>query len=326
MGKKVLVTGGAGFIGSHFIRRFLGTHADWEVVNFDKLTYAGNQANLRDFDSHPRYRFVRGDICQPREIEKACAGVDAVVHFAAETHVDRSIDNDENFLKTNTLGTRNLLETVHRLKIPRLIHISTDEVYGSIEKGSASETFPLQPNSSYAASKAAGDLLVRAYQKTFGVNALIIRSSNNFGPFQYPEKVIPLFITHLLEKKKVPLYSRGENRRDWIYVEDNCEAIEILFDRGEMGEVYNVGGGNELSNRELTQKILNLFGLGEEWIEFVPDRPGHDFRYALDSSKLQKLGVRPRHSFDEALEKTLDWYRAHPAWWQPLRRDKFTLK
>lgn len=326
MRRKVLVTGGAGFIGSHFIRRFLRTHADWEVINFDKLTYAGNLANLRDFDSHSRYRFVQGDVCEFREIEKVCPGVDAVVHFAAETHVDRSIDNDENFLKTNIFGTRNLLEAVRHLKIPRFVHISTDEVYGSLEKGFASETYPLQPNSPYAASKAAGELLVRAYHKTFGVGALIVRSSNNFGPFQYPEKVIPLFMTHLLEKKKVPLYSRGENRRDWIYVEDNCEAIETLFDRGETGEVYNVGGGNELSNRELTQKVLSLFGLGEEWIEFVSDRPGHDFRYALDSSKARKLGIRPRHSFDEALKKTLDWYRTHPEWWQPLRRDKFTLK
>ncbi len=326
MKKKLLVTGGAGFIGSHFIRRFFRTHPDWQVVNFDKLTYAGNVANLREFDSHPIYRFIQGDICEFQDIEKACAGADAVVHFAAETHVDRSIDNAEDFLKTNISGTRNVLEVVRRAKISRLVHISTDEVYGSVEKGSASETYPIQPNSPYAASKAAGDLMVRAYQNTFGVKAVIVRSSNNFGPYQYPEKVIPLFMTNLLEKKKVPLYSKGENRRDWIYVEDNCEAIETLFDRGVAGEIYNVGGGTELSNRELTQKILNLFGLGEEWIEYVADRPGHDLRYSLDSSKIRKLGITPRHSFDEALKKTFDWYRSHPEWWQPLRKDKFTVK
>ena len=324
--KKVLVTGGAGFIGSHFVRRFLKTHSDWGVVNFDKLTYAGNPANLRDLEGHPRYFFVRGDVCDLAALEKAGEGADALIHFAAETHVDRSIDDDVDFLQTNILGTRNVLEIVHRFKIPRYLHISTDEVYGSIEKGRADETSPLRPNSPYAASKTSADLLVRAYQNTFGTPAIIVRSSNNFGPFQYPEKVIPLFITNLLEKKKVPLYGKGENRRDWIYVEDNCEAIEALFDRGADGEIYNVGGGCELSNRELTLKILSYFGRGEDWIELVRDRPGHDFRYALDASKVQKLGIRPRHSFDEALQKTIEWYRSHPEWWQPLKADRFTLK
>jgi dTDP-glucose 4,6-dehydratase len=324
--KKVLVTGGAGFIGSHFIRRFLKTRTDWELVNFDKLTYAGNLANLKDVEGNPRYRFVRGDVCDLTGLEKAAQGVEAVVHFAAETHVDRSIDDDRDFLQTNILGTNHLLELVRRHRISRYLHISTDEVYGSIEKGAATEASPLAPNSPYAASKAAGDLLVRAYQKTYGTPALIIRSSNNFGPYQYPEKVIPLFVTNLLEKKKVPLYARGENLRDWIFVEDNVEAIEILFDRGEVGEIYNVGGGQEMTNRELTAKILACFGLGEEWIEYVADRPGHDFRYALDCSKVRKLGIKPRHSFDEALAKTVTWYREHPEWWQPLRKDKFTLK
>jgi len=324
--KRVLITGGAGFIGSHFIRRFLKTHPEWEVVNFDKLTYAGKLANLRDVENHSRYHFIRGDICDPKLLEKACEGASSVVHFAAETHVDRSIEDDDDFLKTNILGTRNVLEIVRRRGIPHYVHISTDEVYGSVDEGRAEESFPLRPNSPYASSKAAGDLLIRAYQRTFGLPAIIVRSSNNYGPHQYPEKVIPLFITHLLEKKKVPLYGRGENRRDWIYVEDNCEAIELIFDRGGTGETYNVGGGSELSNRELTLKILKIFGLGEEWIELVQDRPGHDLRYALDSSKVQKLGFRPRHSLDEGLEKTVNWYRSHPEWWQPLRKDKFTLK
>jgi dTDP-glucose 4,6-dehydratase len=324
--KRILITGGAGFIGSHFVRRFLKTHPDWQVTNFDKLTYAGNPENLRDVEKNPRYRFVKGDVCDLLALEKVCQEMDAVIHFAAETHVDRSIEDDRDFLRTNIWGTHNLLEMVRRFKISRYVHISTDEVYGSIERGDASEDFPLAPNSPYAASKAAGDLLVRAYQKTYRIPALILRSSNNFGPYQYPEKVIPLFITNLLEKKKVPLYARGENRRDWIYVEDNCEAIEALFDRGEPGQIYNVGGGNEMSNRELTLKLLAQFSLSEDWIESVPDRPGHDFRYALDCSKIRKMGIRPRHSFDQALTETVAWYREHPEWWQPLRKDKFTVK
>lgn len=324
--KRVLVTGGAGFIGSHFVRHVLKTHPDWEVVNYDKLTYSGNLANLADLKGNPRHRFIRGDILEQGSLEKAFQGVEAVFHFAAETHVDRSIDEDQDFIKTNILGTRNLLDGVRRFKIGRAIHVSTDEVYGSLREGAATEDSLLGPNSPYAASKAGADLLVRAYQKTYGVPVIIVRSSNNFGPFQYPEKVIPLFVTNLLEKKKVPLYSRGENRRDWIYVEDNCRAIDLVFERGEIGEIYNIGGGHEISNWELTQKILGEFGLGEEWVQFVADRPGHDFRYAVDSSKIRKLGFHPQDSFDEALKKTITWYRDHPEWWQPLRKDKFTLK
>lgn len=324
--KRLLVTGGAGFIGSHFIRRFLKSHADWELVNFDKLTYAGNPANLKDIQTNPRYRFIQGDICDAPTLEAAFRGVHAVVHFAAETHVDRSIDDDQAFLKTNIWGTKNLLEILRNANVERYVHVSTDEVYGSIEEGEATESSPLQPNSPYAASKAAGDLFVRAYQKTYGIGAIIVRSSNNFGPYQFPEKVIPLFITNLLEKKKVPLYAKGENRRDWIFVEDNCEAIEKLLEHGALGEIYNVGGGNELNNLELTRKILKHFRVGDEWIEYVADRPGHDFRYALDASKLHHLGIKPRHSFDEALEKTIAWYKAHPEWWRPLRKDRYTLK
>lgn len=324
--KKVLITGGAGFIGSHFIRRFLSSHPHWVVVNYDKLTYAGNRANLKDIEKNSRYQFFQGDICAFQDLESAARGAETLIHFAAETHVDRSIDDDLSFLNTNVLGVRNILEAVKRLKIPRYLHVSTDEVYGSIMEGKATELSILKPNSPYAASKAAGDLLVRSYRKTFGIPAMIVRSSNNFGPYQFPEKVIPLFITNLLENKKVPLYGKGDNRRDWIYVEDNCEAIEIVFERGENGEIYNIGGGHELSNRELTLKILSHFGKGEEWIEPVTDRLGHDFRYALDFSKVRKLGFQPRHTFDEGLAKTVDWYRAHADWWQPLRKDKFTLK
>lgn len=323
---KVLITGGAGFIGSNFLRRFLKTHPEWEVVNFDKLTYAGNRANLQDFDVLRNYRFIQGDVCDFRKLQSAAEGCDAIIHFAAETHVDRSIDNNDDFLNTNIMGTRNILELIRQSRIKRYLHISTDEVYGSVQDGQATEGFQLKPNSPYAASKASGDLMVRAYQKTFQTPGIIARSSNNFGPYQFPEKVIPLFITNLLEKKKVPLYGVGKNRRDWIYVEDNCEALELIFDKGVDGEIYNIGGGNELSNRELTLKILSRFGLDEGFIEYVTDRPGHDFRYALDSSKLSRLGFKPRHSFDEALNQTIEWYKKHPEWWQPLRRDKFTVK
>lgn len=308
------------------MRRFLKTHPDWHVVNFDKLTYAGNKANLKDIETNPRYRFVQGDVCDFNDLKKASEGVSAIIHFAAESHVDRSIDDDVEFLRTNVLGTRNVLEVVKQLKISRYVHISTDEVYGSIAKGHVTEDASLSPNSPYSASKASGDLLARSYQKTFHIPVIITRSSNNFGPYQYPEKVIPLFITNLIEKKKVPLYGTGQNRRDWIYVEDNCEAVEAVFDKGEVGEIYNIGGDNELSNQELTRTILKRFGLGEEWIELVKDRPGHDFRYAIDSSKMRKIGFKPRHRFDEALEKTIHWYQTHEDWWRPLKVDKFTLK
>lgn len=324
--KKILITGGAGFIGSHFVRRFLTTHPDWEVINFDKLTYAGNSANLKDVQESPRYRFVKGDVCDLNALMRTSEGADGLIHFAAETHVDRSIDGDDDFLRTNIMGTRSVLETVRKNKIKRYIHVSTDEVYGSLDTGEADETYPLEPNSPYAASKAAGDLLIRAYRNTFGLQAMIVRPSNNYGPYQFPEKVIPLFITNLLEEKKVPLYGRGANRRDWLYVEDNCEAIEAVFDRGQDGEVYNIGGGHEMSNEELTLKILNYFGLGREMIEPVKDRPGHDFRYGLNASKIRKLGVTPRHSFEEGLKKTIAWYQNHADWWQPLRKDKFTVK
>ncbi len=322
----LLVTGGSGFIGSHFIKGFLKSHPAWKVLNFDKLTYCGNRENTRELENDPRYAFEQADICDAALAGAAMARADAVIHFAAETHVDRSIDDADDFLITNIVGTRVLLEAARRRGIKRFLQISTDEVYGSVPKGAVDEDAPLRPNSPYSAAKAGADLLVRSYRETYGYPAIIVRSTNNFGPFQFPEKVIPLFMTNLLDGKKVPLYGKGENRRDWIYVDDNCRAIELVFDKGNSGEIYNIGGGNEMSNRELTQRILKKLKRSEDMIELVPDRPGHDFRYAVNTDKIRALGFKPRCSFDEALENTLEWYQTHESWWRPLKRDKFTVK
>lgn len=324
--KTVLITGGCGFIGSHFIRRFHNTHPDWKIINLDKLTYAGNRANLQDLETSGRYHFFQGDICHPPTVDGLMKAADAVIHFAAETHVDRSIDNASDFLTTNVQGTRVLLDAAKERGVERFLHISTDEVYGSIEKGSFHEDSPLLPSSPYSASKAAADLLVRSYGVTFGLPGIIVRSTNNFGPYQFPEKIIPLFITNLLENKKVPLYGRGINSRDWIYVEDNCRAVELVFDRGRPREIYNIGAGNEMTNLELTRRILAFFGKGEEMIEYVSDRPGHDLRYSVETTKIRTLGFTPQVRFDEALEQTLRWYRDHREWWQRLKKDKYTLK
>ncbi len=320
---RLLVTGGCGFIGSNFIRYVLREHPGDEVLNLDKLTYAGNPANLRDLAGDPRYRFARGDICSREDVENAMDwGPDAIVNFAAETHVDRSIVDPEAFLVTDILGVFRLLEACRERGV-RLVHISTDEVYGSIEKGSFTEESPLRPNSPYAASKAGGDLLVRAYVRTYGVDAVIVRSSNNYGPYQYPEKVIPLFITNLLEGRKVPLYGDGSNVRDWLYVEDNCRAIDLVLRKGRTGEVYNVGAGQERSNLELTRSILALMGLGEEKIAWVPDRPGHDYRYSVDWSKVRELGWEPRVTLEEGLKRTVEWYRENRHWWEPIKSGEF---
>jgi dTDP-glucose 4,6-dehydratase len=324
--KTLLVTGGCGFIGSHFVKRFLTTHPDWRVVNLDKLTYSGNLANTRELEGNPRYEFVRGDVCDASCVDSVVARAAAVVHFAAETHVDRSIENADDFLTTNILGTRVLIEAARTHKIERFIHISTDEVYGSVSEGAVNEEAPLFPNSPYSASKAAADLLIRSYGVTYHYPAVIVRSSNNFGPYQYPEKVIPLFITNLIQKKKVPLYGAGANRREWIYVEDNCAAIELIFERGEEAEIYNVSAGNEMSNLDLARRILKAMNFQEEMIEYVTDRPGHDYRYSVDATRLRRLGFKPQWTFEEALKKTIEWYRAHEDWWLPLKRDKFTLK
>lgn len=324
--KCLLVTGGCGFIGSHFIRGFLKSHPEWKVLNLDLLTYAGNPANTDDFKSDSRYEFIQGDIRDSNLMGQIIPRFDAVINFAAETHVDRSIDNAQDFLTTNILGLKVLLDQAMRKGIKQFLHISTDEVYGSLAEGTASESAPLAPNSPYSAAKASGDLLARSYWKTYQFPVMIARSSNNYGPRQFPEKVIPLFITHLLEGKKVPLYGTGENRREWIYVEDNCKALELIFDQGKPGEIYNVGTGYELTNRELTKKILSALDAGEEKIQPVQDRLGHDFRYSISTDKIKALGFKPTWNFEQGLQTTVEWYKSHTSWWTPLKHDKFTLK
>jgi len=320
---KILVTGGAGFIGSNFVRHVLTAHPDDGVVNFDKLTYAGNLENLRDVEKDPRYRFVRGDIGDRAQVLEAMEGVDAVVHFAAETHVDRSNAGAAEFLSTNVTGTFTLLEAARELKVARFVAIGTDEVYGSIAKGAARELDPLNPSNPYSASKAAADLLARAYWTTHRLPVIVTRSSNNFGPYQYPEKVIPLFITNAIEDKPLPLYGDGKNVRDWLYVLDNCAAIDLVLRKGREGEIYNIGGSHEVENIVLTRQVLHLVGKPETLITPVADRPGHDRRYALDSGKAHGLGWKPTHSFPKALEATVNWYKDHEAWWKPIKSGAF---
>ncbi|HEV8639714.1 MAG TPA: dTDP-glucose 4,6-dehydratase [Methylomirabilota bacterium] len=320
---KLLVTGGAGFIGSNFIRHVLQTHPEDRVVNLDKLTYAGNLQNLADVALDTRYAFVHGDIGDAKLLRDVMRGVDAVINFAAESHVDRSLMEPDSFLKTDVFGVYTLLEAVRELQIPRLLHISTDEVYGSVPQGSSRETDPLRPSNPYSASKAGGDLLVGAYWQTYRLPVLITRSSNNFGPYQYPEKVVPLFITNALDDQPLPLYGDGRNVRDWLYVLDNCEAIDLVLRRGAEGQIYNIGGGHEVENIVLTRQILRLTAKPETLIRPVKDRPGHDRRYSLDCSKVRQLGWRPRHRFDAALEATVAWYRQHEPWWRPLKSGEF---
>jgi dTDP-glucose 4,6-dehydratase len=320
---RILVTGGAGFIGSNYVRHVLATHPADSVVNLDKLTYAGNLENLRDVERDPRYTFVHGDICDGARVREAMRGADAVVHFAAETHVDRSNLGADDFLRTNVTGTFTLLEAARELQIGRFLAVSTDEVYGSIAKGAALESDLLNPSNPYSASKAAADLLVRAYWTTHHLPVVITRSSNNFGPYQYPEKVIPLFVTNALEGKPLPLYGDGRNVRDWLYVLDNCAAIDLVLRRGREGEIYNIGGGTEVENIVLTRRILSLLGQPESLIKPVVDRPGHDRRYALDSSKVTALGWTPATGFDAALAATVEWYRTHEPWWKPIKSGTF---
>ena len=320
---KILVTGGAGFIGSNFVRHLLTTHPDDTVVNLDKLTYAGNRANLADLEDSPRYTFVHGDVCDAKLVREVSEGVDAIVNMAAETHVDKSLLEPDAFLRTDVFGVFTLLEIVRELKIPRLLHVSTDEVYGSVASGSSREDDPLRPSNPYSASKAGGDLLARAYWQTHGVPVVITRSSNNFGPYQYPEKVIPLFITNAIDGEPLPLYGDGRNVRDWLFVGDNCAAIDLVLRRGRDGEVYNIGGGTEVENIDLTREILRLTGRPETLIRPVKDRAGHDRRYSLDSTKVQGLGWSPRHAFGDALAATVAWYREREAWWRPLKSGEF---
>ena len=316
---RLLVTGGAGFIGSNFVRFMLRRYDDLEIVNLDKLTYAGNLENLRDVQDDARYTFVKGDICDATVVRAALRGADAVVNFAAETHVDRSISGPQDFISTDVLGTHTLLEAVRELGIARYVQISTDEVYGSTETGSFTEESDLAPSSPYSASKAGADLLVLAYHRTYGAPVLITRSSNNYGPWQYPEKIVPLFITNAIDDQALPVYGDGLNVRDWLYVDDNCGGIDAVLRKGALGEVYNIGGGNEVKNLALTRQILELLGKRPELIRFVADRPGHDRRYAIDCGKLRALGWRPATPFATGLKRTVSWYRDNPDWWRKIK-------
>jgi dTDP-glucose 4,6-dehydratase len=315
---KILVTGGAGFIGSNYVR-WVFANTDDEVTVYDSLTYAGNLSTLRDVNDDPRYRFVKGNISDPEALEAAMRGQDAVVHFAAETHVDRSIAGPDDFIHTNCFGTNIVMDTARRLEIERVVHIGTDEVYGSVEVGSSKETDPLEPRSPYSASKAGADLIALSYHHTHGVPVLVTRCTNNFGPYQYPEKVIPLFTTNLLAGLRVPLYGDGLNERDWLYVDDHCSGVHLALRQGAPGEIYNIGAGNETPNRVLVDKLLALLGKGEEMVEYVPDRLGHDRRYSVDITKITALGWQKQRTLDEALTETVEWYRANRWWWEPLK-------
>ena len=314
---RLLVTGCAGFIGSNFIRYYLKHYPDGAITNLDKLTYAGNLDNLVEVQAHPNYQFVRGDICDADLLKSLLdQPFDAVVHFAAESHVDRSIADAKDFVRTNVQGTYALLDAIRRKGIRRFLHVSTDEVYGSLADGqSADEQAPLKPNSPYAATKAASDLLVRSFWQTYRFPAVIARASNNYGPFQFPEKFIPLMITNALEGKKLPVYGDGLNERDWIYVEDHCAALDLVLHSGRSGEIYNIGYGRPMANLEIVRMLLRIMGKPEELIEFVPDRPGHDRRYALSTGKIQQeLGWSPTVNFEQGLARTLEWYQTHADW------------
>ncbi|WP_432045362.1 dTDP-glucose 4,6-dehydratase [Streptomyces asiaticus] len=322
---RIVVTGGAGFIGSHFVRQTLtGAYPAWadaQVVVVDKLTYAGNEANLAEVADSPRLRFVRGDICDGELVGKLLRDTHLVVHFAAESHVDRSISGAEEFVRTNVLGTHTLLNAAANSGVGKFVHISTDEVYGSIESGSWSEEEPLEPNSPYSASKASSDLLARAFHRTHGLPVCVTRCSNNYGPYQHPEKVIPLFVTNLMDGRPVPLYGDGGNVRDWLHVDDHCRGIALVAENGRPGEVYNIGGGTELTNLELTERLLELLGVDRSLIERVPDRKGHDRRYSVDIAKISaELGYRPEMSFETGLAETAKWYMTHRGWWEPLKK------
>ncbi|MBI2580189.1 dTDP-glucose 4,6-dehydratase [Candidatus Woesearchaeota archaeon] len=321
---KVLVTGGAGFIGSNFIRHLLGNSSDVEVVNLDKLTYAGNLNNLKDISGSSRYsgryKFIKGDICDAAAVEKAMKGCNAVVNFAAESHVDRSISDAQPFVRTNFTGTYVLLNVAGKLGVGKFLQVSTDEVYGSRGKGHFTENDKLTPSSPYSASKAAADLLALSYFTTHRMPVVVARSSNNFGPYQHPEKLIPLFITNAFEDKPLPVYGDGLYRRDWLFVEDNCEAIALVMEKGKPGEIYNIGGGNERANLEVTNSVLAVLSKPKSLITHVADRPGHDLRYAIDSAKIKKLGWKPAHRFEDALKATVEWYKDNERWWKPLKK------
>jgi len=320
---RLLVTGGAGFIGSHFVRTLLtdgypGLEGA-EVTVFDKLSYAGNLGNLTAVEQHPRYRFAKGDIVSAEDLDAVVPGHDAIVNFAAESHVDRSITGASTFVLTNVLGAQQVFEAALRHGIPRVVHVSTDEVYGSIPVGEWTEEHILEPNSPYSAAKAGADLLARAYVVTYGLNLSVTRCSNNYGPYQYPEKVIPLFVTNLIDGQNVPLYGDGLNVRDWLHVDDHCRGIALVLTDGGPGEFYNIAGGRELTNKELTALLLEACDAGWDRVDYVEDRLGHDRRYALDFGKLAALGYQPRVGFEDGLAETVQWYRDNRSWWEPLK-------
>ncbi len=324
---QVLVTGGAGFIGSNFVRHALAAHPDWHVTTLDKLTYAGRLETIQDVIDDPRHTFVRGDICDEGVAAPLVRRADVVVHFAAETHVDRAIAAAGDFITTDVFGTFVLLEAArHAPELRRFIQISTDEVYGSVPDGASRETDELKPRNPYAASKAGADRLAYSYFATYGVPVIVTRASNNYGPFQFPEKLIPLFVTNALDGRPLPLYGDGQNVRDWLHVTDHCRAIDHIIQHGTDGEVYNVGGGNEVRNVDITHRILELTGADPSLIHPVKDRQGHDRRYALDTSKLRALGWRPEVEFGQGLRETVDWYRANESWWRPIKEQDVAFR
>ncbi len=319
----IVVTGGCGFIGANFVRMLLQNDKGWRITNIDKLTYAGNLENLSDLSASPNYRFVQADICdKAKMVEVLSDNVDAVVHFAAESHVDRSIDGPEVFVQTNVLGTAVLLDAAKKGNVKRFLHVSTDEVYGSLgATGYFSETTPLSPNSPYSASKTGSDLLVAAYFHTFKMDTVITRCSNNYGPYQYPEKLIPLLVTNLIDNKQIPIYGDGLNIRDWLHVADHCSGILLALEKGRAGEVYNIGGNNEWTNINIAKKLLGLLGKDESSIHYVDDRLGHDRRYAIDASKIRKeLGWEPKYNFETGIVETVNWYKDQEKWWRPLKK------
>ena len=321
---RVLVTGGAGFIGSHYAHHALERHPDWTVTVLDKLTYAGNPANLADLEKHPRYRFVKGDIAVARDVAEAWGdGVDFLFNFAAETHVDRSIGDPEGFIRTDIYGVHTLLEAARERGVARFVQISTDEVYGSVKEGASTEDAPLMPSNPYSASKAGADRLAYSYFATYGVPVVISRASNNFGSHQYPEKMMPLFITNALDDQPLPVYGDGRQIRDWLHVRDHCEAIDVVLEKGANGEVYNIGGGNERENIDVTRRILEHLGKPPDLLRHITDRPGHDRRYALDCSRLRALGWTPKARFEAALDDTIAWYKSHRAWWEPIKSGEY---
>jgi len=314
---RLLITGGAGFIGSNFVKHIIRKHPDYEITVLDKLTYAGNKNNLKE--DMKKIKFIKGDVCDKKIVGKLVKKSDIIVHFAAETHVDRSIIDAGSFVLTDVFGTYQLMEACKKFGIEKFVHISTDEIYGQIARGSFRETDKLEPRNPYSASKAGAELLAKSFYITHDVPVIITRSSNNFGPYQHPEKMMPLFITNAMQNKKLPLYGDGKNIRDWLHVTDNCSAIDLVMHEGKTGEIYNIGGDNERMNIEVTRLILKFLGKPESLIEFVKDRPGHDLRYSLDNTKIKKLGWRTELKFEEALKQTVEWYKENSWWWKPLK-------